>query len=579
MWGDAAAAMSSSPSSSSGAVQLPFLDPDPVQNNILAIHVERFLATVVQLTVAVAGEDGGITSASYVPVVDACHYAHNCASFAAEQPVASMASVDVVAMVSEQPQLMLFNAKVRFLGPPLLAAAPVNTESAWEQFLRYHKLAPCRVVIAGAPFGGKTGVAVDVAKALDLKYIDVGGSLRWAASQLDDGDASKTALVDSMTSKLAEGLKKGAPPPTLDPATFEFTEAFVAALPVPLVRQCVARRLAACPHSKIKGYVLDTWSVPDIVVSVADFCELLTVPPPLPPPDVDAGSTVSTATPEIIVVELESSDRGKLVDRFAKSVGVAETDNKAKLSKEIQAALKAFETRVDAYWPKLRETPRLVATDSAPGVGGGEEQEAATRLGHAALLDVCDALTLRANSVGAEHQEDAAAAATYIVEFIVKGIHGEVGWLVPSPAAPSSSDSGDATGSVEPAAATAQAAATTTTTTTTTTTSAPPHPPINGDDLAPINQQLSSLGERERQGLVTTCFELLEYLEANVTPFLARCLVDIERQKPDDPLAFMIAFLEEQSAKNQAEAKEQAHAHFLAELDAAEKRYQPDAIV
>jgi hypothetical protein len=87
------------------------------------------------------------------------------------------------------------------------------------------------------------------------------------------------------------------------------------------------------------------------------------------------------------------------------------------------------------------------------------------------------------------------------------------------------------------------------------------------------------LGDRERQGLVTTCSELLEYLEANVTPFLARCLVDIERQKPDDPLAFMIAFLEEQSAKNQAEAKEQAHAHFLAELDAAEKRYQQDAIV
>ena len=413
-----------------------------------------------------------------------------------------------------------------------------------------------------------------------------------------------------MSAKLAEGVKKGAPPPALDPATFDFSEAFVAALPVPLVRQCVARRLAACPHAKTKGYVLDVWGVPGVVASVEDFCELVNVPPPPPPPPspplpsegADSSSepttTTTTATTaaaataggtDLVVVEIESGDRAALVDRFAQSLGVSEADNKAKLPKETQAALKAFDARLDAYWPKLRDVPREGPPGGPPGgdevAGGAEQAPPATRLGHGALHDACDALALRVGTVGAEHQGDAAAAAAHIVAFIVARVHGEVGWLAPRPTAPSSGDRRDGAGGDSGGDGPVGPGASYEWPMTTATMTSPPAAVAvaagadagDGDDLAPINRQLSGLGEGERQGLVASCADLLEYLEVNVTPFLARCLVDIERQKPTDPVAFMIAFLEEQSAKNQAEAQAHAHANFVAELEEAEKRYQQEA--
>ena len=111
LWGDAAAATSSS-ADGAGAIQLPFLDPNPQATNILAVHVDRFLTTVAQLAAA-EGTFIPASSPIYVPVVDACRNAYNCASFDADQPLSGLARDDVLAMVSEQPQLMLFNAQVR----------------------------------------------------------------------------------------------------------------------------------------------------------------------------------------------------------------------------------------------------------------------------------------------------------------------------------------------------------------------------------------------------------------------------------------------------------------------------------
>jgi hypothetical protein len=70
--------------------------------------------------------------------------------------------------------------------------------------------------------------------------------------------------------------------------------------------------------------------------------------------------------------------------------------------------------------------------------------------------------------------------------------------------------------------------------------------------------------------------QLSEYLEINVTPFLAKCLINIERQRPEDPVSFLIDFLEEQSAKNQAEARDHAHKTFCSELEQAEVRYREE---
>ena len=62
----------------------------------------------------------------------------------------------------------------------------------------------------------------------------------------------------------------------------------------------------------------------------------------------------------------------------------------------------------------------------------------------------------------------------------------------------------------------------------------------------------------------------MEYLELNVTPFLARGLIDIERSHPEDPIAFLISALEDHSARNRAEAEECARSEFLEVLRSAE---------
>lgn len=55
-----------------------------------------------------------------------------------------------------------------------------------------------------------------------------------------------------------------------------------------------------------------------------------------------------------------------------------------------------------------------------------------------------------------------------------------------------------------------------------------------------------------------------------MTPFLARGLIDIERSRPEDPIAFLINVLECQSAKNRAEAEECALNEFMQVLRDAE---------
>lgn len=45
---------------------------------------------------------------------------------------------------------------------------------------------------------------------------------------------------------------------------------------------------------------------------------------------------------DVIVIELDCTNKTVLMDRYSKSLGVSESDNKAKLSKEIQASLKVL---------------------------------------------------------------------------------------------------------------------------------------------------------------------------------------------------------------------------------------------
>ena len=154
--------------------------------------------------------------------------------------------------------------------------------SAWQQFLHYHHLAPCRMLIAGASGSGKSALAKGLAHELELQYVDVLETLRWVAVSSSSGDDTsssssstaastastssaaadiKKALLDIMTIKLQEGLKKGAPPVVCDPLTFDYSESFVALVPLPLVRKALALRMTTCSHCKIKVGLLVCYSL------------------------------------------------------------------------------------------------------------------------------------------------------------------------------------------------------------------------------------------------------------------------------------------------------------------------------
>jgi hypothetical protein len=69
---------------------------------------------------------------------------------------------------------------------------------------------------------------------------------------------------------------------------------------------------------------------------------------------------------------------------------------------------------------------------------------------------------------------------------------------------------------------------------------------------------------------MSNCNDLLAYLEVNVNPYITRGLIDIERNRPEDPIMYMIEMLESQSKKNQKEAEDNAYNKFLEILKESE---------
>ena len=492
---------SNTDSTNAVAVKLPFLDPE-TKGNILATHIDTFLDSIVHL----ACEYETTSSPRYFPLVDDIHKSTiNCHAFEADQTIGSMPRENVIARLWEHPRLMLFNANVWFKQEPSTVLVASTTESSWKQFLAFHKLAPCRLLIAGAPFSGKTEISKRLSSMLDLKYVDLVDSLRWAANQNDDSGVRRS-LLEAMNAQLSTGTKKGGAPAVCDPSTFDFSVAFIASMPSTLLRQCIAQRIAICSHCNVKGFVLDVWSVPDIVGNAGDFCELLNLVAVDPQPESAATDAVSRAkvTTDVIVLEVESDEKHTLVDRCMKSLGVTEADNKAKLSKEIQSSLKDLESRLDKYWSKLRETGRTPETAAADPV----EQPRATRLSHGALLDAGDAVAFRSSSLDAVRQTTLDEAVAHAMEHTVQRIHGDMGWI----AASSLSIEGEGPAAVPLVPFLEQASESSATST-------PPaavQPGASradggtamGDDLRQINAEIAGLGEEERRGLISTCAEV-----------------------------------------------------------------------
>lgn len=58
-----------------------------------------------------------------------------------------------------------------------------------------------------------------------------------------------------------------------------------------------------------------------------------------------------------------------------------------------------------------------------------------------------------------------------------------------------------------------------------------------------------------------------------MTPYIAKCMVNIFRSKPQDAVEYLIDYLEKQSNENQRKARDDAYSTFMSILEDAEYKY------
>ena len=82
--------------------------------------------------------------------------------------------------------------------------------------------------------------------------------------------------------------------------------------------------------------------------------------------------------------------------------------------------------------------------------------------------------------------------------------------------------------------------------------------------------------ETTREGLVTKAVELQDYLLENLMSELAKAMIDITQNKPDDPLMALANHLEKVGMEQEEEARKKAEVRFyelLAKSEAGETTF------
>ena len=84
------------------------------------------------------------------------------------------------------------------------------------------------------------------------------------------------------------------------------------------------------------------------------------------------------------------------------------------------------------------------------------------------------------------------------------------------------------------------------------------------------NNKLAGLSEKHKKALLTKTAKLEKYILSTVGPHLTECLVKIEREKPEDPLKYLIEFLDNRSDSVEQAAEVKARQRFDILLSQAE---------
>lgn len=518
-----------------------------------------------------------------------------------------------------------------------------NMESVWSEFLTGHRLSPVSVFIAGNPQSGKTSTAKAIQETLQCQYVDVPVSVSFALkTQMEENSAGggvKGEIMAIVEAKAAEGKKapkKGEPeePVEVDPATVEVNEQLLGGLSPELKRKCLSLMLKTDKLCLRRGYVMDVWDS-DVIGSMADLTEVmkdlptpsLPAPEPVdgeeppaeeaPPADADEakegteGEEKAEAEepaskvplfPEL-VIEIQCSDE-VLMARLHAEHGIENGDMK-KASKEAQAAVKDFETKLSGYSALMEAIPipepEASAAEGGEGAAttaestpeGGEEAAAEPEEpvepefthSHKTVLEMavdkgCTSAIFRIKASERSLEEMSLLASQEVAS-----THGIIGWLSEETRAslvkpePSPAPSADEASPVD-ASAEGSAVEESKTGTEPVGAAAPPRDVPEQvalyEDMCKIVDEAK---ESAREGLVSKAVELQDYLLENVMSELSKCMVEIVQNQPEDPLMMLADRLEEVAAERERVAKEKAEIKFkdlLAKAEAGETVYAED---
>ena len=459
-----------------------------------------------------------------------------------------------------------------------------SLESIWAEFLDAHALKPLSILVAGNPKSGKTEVSSLIAAKLKTEHITtikaVSHVLKFDSFQeADAGLAVRGEIMAIVEAKAAEGKK---PPPkkgeveapvAIEPASVEVTDSLCASIPADVIRRCVATTVQTNSACIRRGFVLDIWeggsikTAEDLHLALggAAAAAAVAVAAATETSSLAEGGDGAVATeqpaeapplrvPEL-VLELQCADV-IVVQRYLVTLGVPE-GGLAKSSKENQAAVKALETTLATYSatvkpvePKLDEYGEPIAPQFANSHEMIQEVE---RANESSVMRI-DASTCVNDDVSSQ-----------VCIRLLEQRMGNIGWL-PDLSLPT-----------QPPAATDDDAVVVDTTLNVTeelsSQEAAPELPafkrLQDRSITDLNSAIDALSVESKKALISQCDELQEYLGHNVMPFLAKGMIRIAREKPEDAVAFMAQFLLEEGKALEDAAREKALANFNSVLAAA----------
>ena len=253
------------------------------------------------------------------------------------------------------------------------------------------------------------------------------------------------------------------------------------------------------------------------------------------------------------------------------------TDVGGKLSKEQQATLKSVETIISAYSEKLKPIESETSVDG----------EAATSLpSHGAVLEIEKSSTaaklIRKQII--DEMEEVDAIAKWVIDNLIS-IHGRIGWIDNSLGSGESAEGNILMHSnlVSVNSTLLDKNVTTVNNSNGTTevsltvdskTEKRKHDSssISKPSFVSINEELATLGSDDRRVLLNKCETLKTFLGISVLPHLAKGMIKIARESPDDPIKFLANFLKEMGDEEEVKEGHVARKEFYSKLADAEGR-------